>query len=144
MRKLAIEFATENLEYKILIIPKITDISYNIEFQKSLYSKTEDKVKKNIISKRIRELKEMVGNEELIENEYYIMIWFNEGEEEKLQKRVKEWENRLNICNFETKVIEQNEISKLIQSFTMPEIKNENIQYNKGVMKIERRVNAKE
>lgn len=122
IKKLAIEFATENLAYKILIIPKFVDISYNIEYQKILYSKIDSKIKKNIISKRIKELKELVGNEDIIENEYYIEIWCEKNEEDKILKRANEWINRLYVGNFESRIIKDNEISKLMQSFTMPEI----------------------
>lgn len=131
IKKLAIEFSTENLGYKILIIPKIVDIAYNIEFQKNLYSKLDSKTKKDIISKRIKELKELVGSEEIIENEYYIEIWC-EDEEEICLKRAREWVNRLNICNLEAKILEEEEINRLMQSFTMPEVSNESFVYREN------------
>ena len=117
--------------YKILIIPKIVDIAYNIEFQKNLYSKLDSKIKKEIISKRIKELKELVGSEEIIENEYYIEIWC-EDKEETCLKRAREWVNRLNICNWEAKILEEEEINRLMQSFTMPEVSNESFMYREN------------
>lgn len=98
------------------------DISYNIEYQKILYSNTDSKIKKNIISKRIKELKELVGNETITEYEYYIAIWGENGEEDKILKKANEWVNRLYVGNFESRIIKDNEIRKLLQSFTMPEI----------------------
>lgn len=141
MKKLAIEMSTENIQYKFFIIPQIIDISDNIEFQKRLYNKKDDKIKKEIISKRIKELKELVGNEEIIENEYYIMLWSEIGNEEQVLKRANEWINRFDTCKFDSKIINEKDIIKLMKSFIMPEIKNETSSYMKRI-KIERRLDA--
>ncbi|MCI8760666.1 MAG: hypothetical protein HFJ34_06100 [Clostridia bacterium] len=133
MKKLAIEMATENIQYKFLVIPKIIDISDNIEFQKKLYNKLDSKIKKDIVKKRIKELRELIGNEQIVENEYYLMLWAEGTDEDKILKRIQEWINRFYICNFNANIINEKDIIKLIKSFTMPEIKTESSSYRQRI-----------
>lgn len=138
----AIEFSSEQYPYKIMVIPRAVDISEHIREQEELKKKLNDDVCIEIINNRIIATSEIVENKNIIENEFYIMIYDNvkDNIENELNKRVNLWINRLSNCELKSEVLEEKEIILLIKSFTIPEFaRTEGTDYTDNIVKIKRK-----
>lgn len=138
----AIEFSSEQYPYKIMVIPRAVDISEHIREQEELKKKLNDDVCIEIINNRIIATSEIVENKNIIENEFYIMLYDNvkDNIENELNKRVNSWMNRLSNCELKSEVLEEKEIILLIKSFTIPEFaRTEGTDYTDNIVKIKRK-----
>lgn len=138
----AIEFSNEQYPYKIMVIPKAVDISGHIHEQEQLKKTLKDDVCIEIINNRIIATMEIVENKNIIENEFYIMLYDNyrDNIEHELNKRVNSWINRLNNCELRCEVLEERDIILLMKSFTIPEFaRTETADYTDNIVKIKRK-----
>lgn len=138
----AIEFSNEQYPYKIMVIPRAVDISEHIREQEQLKKSLDDDVCIEIINNRIIATMEIVENKNIIENEFYIMLYDNyrDNIEHELNKRVNSWINRLNNCELKCEVLEEREIILLMKSFTIPEFaRTEGTDYTDNIVKIKRK-----
>ena len=138
----AIEFSNEQYPYKIMVIPRAVDISEHIREQEQLKKTLDDDVCIEIINNRIVATMEIVENKNIIENEFYIMLYDNyrDNIEHELNKRVNSWINRLNNCELKCEVLEERDIILLMKSFTIPEFaRKEGTDYTDNIVKIKRK-----
>lgn len=138
----AIEFSNEQYAYKIMVIPRAVDISEHIREQEQLKKTLDDDVCIEIINNRIIATMEIVENKNIIENEFYIMLYDNyrDNIEHELNKRVNSWINRLNNCELKCEVLEERDIILLIKSFTIPEFaRMEGTDYRDNIVQIKRK-----
>ena len=112
MNYMSVEFSNEQYPYKILIMPKILDISDNIKEQETLKQMINNDKFIQIINNRIQFLLNLVTNKEIIENEFYLVIWEKETEKSKieLQKRANNWKNRLRNCELKSEILSKDDI----------------------------------
>lgn len=135
----SIEFSEEQHPYKILVIPRAVDISEHIEEQEELKRKIDDDVGIEIINNRIISTTEIVENKNIIENEFYIMIYDvnKDNAENELMKRTNNWINRLKNCGYKSNLLNEREIILLIKSFTIPEFaRSEGTDYADNIVQI--------
>ncbi|MBQ3408271.1 MAG: hypothetical protein IJH12_03590 [Clostridia bacterium] len=143
----SIEFSEEQQPYKILVIPRAVDISEHIEEQEELKRKIDDDVGIEIINNRIISTTEIVENKNIIENEFYIMIYDSNKDniENELMKRANNWINRLKNCGYRSSLLYEREIILLIKSFTIPEFaRSEGTDYADNIVQIKgKEINVK-
>lgn len=142
MDLMSIEFANEQFPYKILVIPRTVDISEYIHEQEALKNKCEESISKKIIEDRIKFTTNLVADKDIIENEFYILIWEKniENAELELNKRASNWINRLKNCDLVSEVLEEKDIILLVKSFTIPEFaRTEGTDYSDNIVKIKRK-----
>ena len=138
----SIEFSNEQYPYKIIVIPRAVDISEHIREQEELKKTLDDEVCIKIINNRIVATTEIVENKNIIENEFYIMIYdnFKDNIENELNKRANTWIKRLKNCELKSEVLEERDIILLIKSFTIPEFaRTEGTDYADNIVKIKRK-----
>lgn len=138
----AIEFSNEQYPYKIMVIPRAVDISEHIREQEELKKNINDDVCIEIINNRIIATTEIVENKNIIENEFYIMLYDScrDNIEHELNKRVNSWINRLSNCELKCEVLDERDIILLIKSFTIPEFaRTEGTDYTDNIVKIKRK-----
>ena len=138
----AIEFSTEQYPYKILVIPRAVDISEHIREQEELKNNIQDDICIKIINNRIIATSELVENKNIIENEFYIMLFdkAKENIENELYKRANNWMSRLKNTGLSSKVLEEREIILLIKSFTIPEFaRTEGTDYGDNIVQIKKK-----
>ena len=138
----AVEFSNEQYPYKIMIIPRAVDISEHIREQEELKENLDNDVCIEIINNRIIATTEMVENKNIIENEFYIMLFDNvkDNIEHELNKRVNSWINRLSNCELKSEVLEERDIILLIKSFTIPEFaRTEGTDYSDNIVQIKKK-----
>ena len=97
----SIEFSNEQYPYKIIVVPRAVDISDYIREQEELRNKLTDDICIEIINNRIISTTEMIENKNIIENEFYIMIYDSNKDniEIELNKRANNWVGRLKIVD---------------------------------------------
>lgn len=142
MDLMSIEFASEQNPYKILVIPRTVDISEHIHEQEQLKNITNDEVSKKIIEQRIRFTTNLVANKDIIENEFYILIWLKDSEnaEIEINKRANNWISRLRNCELHSEILNETDIILLLKSFTIPEFaRKEGTDYRDNIVQIRRK-----
>ena len=142
MNYMSVEFSNEQYPYKILIMPKILDISDNIKEQETLKQMINNDKFIQIINNRIQFLLNLVTNKEIIENEFYLVIWEKETEKSKieLQKRANNWMNRLRNCELQSEILSKDDIIYLIKFFNLQAYKDEGNDYENHIVKIKKGV----
>ncbi len=138
----AIEFSTEQYPYKILVIPRAVDISEHIREQEELKRTLQDDICIKILNNRIIATSELVENKNIIENEFYIMIFdkTKENIENELNKRANNWISRLKNTGISSKVLEERDIILLVKSFTIPEFARiEGTDYGDNIVQIKKK-----
>ena len=138
MNSMSVEFANERYPYKILVIPKIVDITETIKEQEELKQRLSNEKFKTIIDNRIRFLQNFVSNRDIIENDFFIIIWEKESEKAKieLQKRANNWKSRLRNCELKSEILKKEEIIYLIKAFNLPNYKDEDYDCKNHITKI--------
>lgn len=138
----SIEFSNEQFPYKIIVIPRAVDISDYIREQEELRKKLTNDVCIEIINNRIISTTEMIENKNIIENEFYIMIFDanKDNIEIELNKRANNWISRLKNCGLKSEILEERDIILLVKSFTIPEFaRTEGTDYRDNIVQIKRK-----
>ena len=84
----------------------------------------------------------MIENKNIIENEFYIMIYDSNKDniEIELNKRANNWVGRLKNCGLKSEILEERDIILLIKSFTIPEFaRMEGTDYRDNIVQIKRK-----
>lgn len=138
----SIEFSNEQFPYKIIVIPRAVDISDYIREQEELRNKLTSDVCIEIINNRIISTTEMIENKNIIENEFYIMIFDanKDNIEIELNKRANNWISRLKNCGLKSEILGERDIILLVKSFTIPEFaRTEGTDYRDNIVQIKRK-----
>lgn len=138
----SIEFSNEQYPYKIIVVPRAVDISDYIREQEELRNKLTDDICIEIINNRIISTTEMIENKNIIENEFYIMIFDanKDNIEIELNKRANNWISRLKNCGLKSEILEERDIILLVKSFTIPEFaRTEGTDYRDNIVQIKRK-----
>ena len=142
MDLMSIEFANEQLPYKILVIPRTVDISEHIHEQEILKNNCEDEISKKIVENRIKFTSNLVVNKDIIENEFYILIWTKNTEDAEIDinKKANNWVSRLRNCEIKSEILKEKDIILLVKSFTIPEFaRKEGTNYRDNIVQIKRK-----
>ena len=144
MDLMSIEFANEQYPYKILVIPRAVDISEHIHEQEILKNNCDDDVSRKIVEERIKFTSNFVADKDIIENEFYLLIWAKNSEnaELELNKRADNWINRFRNCELESEILNETDIILVVKSFTIPEFaRKEGTDYRDNIVQIRRKEN---
>lgn len=139
MDLMSIEFANEQYPYKIVVIPRAVDISEHIHEQQVLKNNCENEIDKKIVENRIIFTSNLVANKDIIENEFYILIWTKNTEDAEIEinKRANNWVSRLRNCEIKSEILKEKDIIFLAKSFTIPEFaRKEGTDYRDNIVQI--------
>ena len=142
MDLMSIEFSNEQYPYKILVIPRTVDISEHIHEQENLKNNCDDDVSRKIVEQRIKFTSNFVADKDIIENEFYLLIWTRNSDnaELELNKRADTWINRFRNCELESEVLKETDIILVTKSFTIPEFaRKEGTDYRDNIVQIKRK-----
>ncbi len=142
MDLMSMEFSNEQYPYKFLVIPRTVDIAEHINEQEKLKNKSENDINTKIIEERIKFTTNLIANKDIIENEFYLLIWMknSESSEIEINKRANNWISRLRNCEFESEILKEKDIILLIKSFTIPEFaRSEGTDYRDNIVQIKRK-----
>ena len=144
MDLMSVEFSNEQYPYKILVIPRAVDISEHIHEQEILKNNCDDDVSRKIVEERIKFTSNFVADKDIIENEFYLLIWTKNSEnaELELNKRADNWINRFRNCELESEILNETDIILVVKSFTIPEFaRKEGTDYRDNIVQIRRKEN---
>lgn len=139
MDLMSIEFSNEQYPYKILVIPRAVDISEHINEQEIMKNNCDNEICKKIVENRIKFTSNLVANKDIIENEFYIMIWtrYSEDAEIIINKKATNWISRLRNCELSGEILNEKDIIFLAKSFTIPEFaRKEGTDYRDNIVQI--------
>lgn len=142
MDLMSMEFSNEQYPYKLLVIPRTVDIAEHIHEQENLKNKSKNDINTKIIEERIKFTTNLVANKDIIENEFYLIIWMKnlENSEIEINKRANAWTSRLRNCEFSSEILKEKDIILLMKSFTIPEFaRQEGTDYRDNVVRIKRK-----
>lgn len=141
MNSMSVEFANERYPYKILTMPKIVDITDTIMEQEELKQRVTNENFRKIIDNRINFLQNFISDKEIVENDYFLIIWEKESEKSKieLQKKANNWKSRLRNCELKSEILNNEELIRLIKTFNLPNYKDEDNDYKNHISKIDRK-----
>lgn len=142
MDLMSMEFSNEQYPYKFLVIPRTVDIAEHIHEQEKLKSESENTTNTKIIEERIKFTTNLVANKDIIENEFYLLIWMKDTENSEIEinKRANAWTSRLRNCEFSSEILKEKDIILLIKSFTIPEFaRSEGTDYSDNIVQIKRK-----
>ena len=142
MDLMSLEFSNEQNPYKILVIPRTVDISEHIHEQEELEKTCNDDISTKIIEQRIKFTSNLVADKNIIENEFYLLVWVKNSEdfETEINKRANTWITRFRNCELDAEILKEKDIILLVKSFTIPEFaRKEGTNYGDNIVKLRER-----
>lgn len=142
MDLMSVEFANEQYPYKIIVIPRTVDISEHIHEQEELQKECVDEISTKIIEQRIKFTSNLIADKNIIENEFYVLVWVKDLEdfETEINKRANTWITRFRNCELDAEILKEKDIILLVKSFTIPEFaRKEGTNYGDNIVKLRER-----
>lgn len=114
--------SNETKPFRLLAIPRPVDISVLLDEYMDLYNNCTVPEQKELLKKDITQLAEFATSREVIERQFFIILWekYREDIEGELLKRAKEWTEKLGECGVNAEVLTQDAIMMLCNLFANP------------------------
>lgn len=121
-RKLTDEFSSEDSPFKFLAISRPVDITPLINEYVDLLHDTADPVQKELLRNEIRVISDFSLSGEVVQREFYYMIWEKETEtaEKDLRKRAQDLCMKLNNAGLKSEILKKHEIIRLCNMVNNP------------------------
>lgn len=142
MDLMSLEFSNEQNLYKILVIPRMVDLSEHIQEQEEMQKNCDDDICRKIIEQRMKFTSNLVADKNIIENEFYVLVWVSDTNEfeTEINKRANAWITRFRNCGMDCEILKEKDIILLIKSFTIPEFaRKEGTNYSDNIVKLKER-----
>ncbi len=122
IRNFAAEFSSEKKSLKFFSISRPVDISGLSAWLSELLAQTLDPIRKELIAYEIREINTFALTGEVIERQFYLILWeaANEDGEKEILRRANELENKFLSCEMTAELCEQETIIRLLNLFANP------------------------
>ena len=120
INRLSAELSSETKPFKFFTIARPIEITEQIDYLLKLQELTNNKVQKQLIKQQISELMQLAMMGDRVERQTYMIVWQENGEyaEKELLKRSMDIQNKFNSCSINTKLLNEEEIIQLANSFT--------------------------
>lgn len=114
-RVLTAELSSVQKPFKFLAVSRPVDITPLVNEYTELLSKTSDQKQKELLRNEIMEISNFATSGEVIERQFYIMLWnkYREGIEPELLKECKEIIQKFESVNIRCDIIKEQEIVRL-------------------------------
>lgn len=117
LNQLTAELSAVREEWRFLAVSRPVDIFPLVNQYTDMKSSCSDSVQKELLKNEIREISNYALSGEVIERQFYIMIWEKELEqndsERDLQKRIIDFANKFESCNVRTEILKKPDIIRL-------------------------------
>ncbi len=122
IRNFAAEFSSEKKSFKFFSISRPVDISGLTSWITALLQDVTDPIRKELILNEIREVSAFALTGEVVERQFYLIIWetANEDGEKELSRRANELENKFSSCEIVAELCGQETIIRLLNLFANP------------------------
>jgi type IV secretory pathway VirB4 component len=122
-RQLTSELSTETKPFKFFAISRPVDISILISDLQDAYINSNDLIQKKLLKENIRTTHEFATTGEVVERQFYVIIWqkeYNGEAKREILKRADELSRKFEACNIRAKVAGQSQIIQLCNLFANP------------------------
>lgn len=122
IRSITNELSSEHKPFRLLAIPRPVDISVLLDEYMDLYNECTIVEQKELLKKDIAQLAEFATSREVIERQYFIVLWekYREEIEGDLLKRAKDWVHRFSESGVSAEILTQDAIMTLCNLFANP------------------------
>lgn len=119
-RNLTSEFSQEKEPFKFIAVSRSVDIEPLVEAYSELLSNSTEQIQKELLRNETRVITDFSLSGEVVEREFYYLLWARGGEEELLRKRTKDLAGRIEGCGLGCHILEAGEIIKLCNLVNNP------------------------
>ena len=122
VQSLTTELSSETKPFRLIAIPRPVDISIVLDEYIDIYNNCTTPSQKELLKKDIAQLADFATSREVIERQYYIVLWesMRDDAERDLFKRAHEWVQKLGSCGVNAEVLTQENIILLCNLFANP------------------------
>lgn len=122
VRNLTAEMSAETKPFRLLCLPRPVDISIVMDEYMELHASCTVPAQKKLLTQDINQLAEFATSGDVIERQYYIVLWEANREDaaRDLLKRAAEWIGRFSACGVEAEILTQQAIIQLCNLFANP------------------------
>jgi hypothetical protein len=121
-KKLTDEFSEFDDPFKFLAVSRPVDITPLVNEYAEMISNSSNPIQKEILRNEIRVISEFSLSGEVVQREFYYMIWERENEsaESDLRKRTNELLDKLDGAGLKSEILKQHEITRLCNLVNNP------------------------
>lgn len=119
-KSLTAELSSEREPFKFIAVSRPVDISNVTNNFMSLIASTNDRVRKNLLRNEILSMSEYALSGEVVERQFYLMIWDSENNESELYKRCSVLKEKFNSVNMDVNILNEQEIIRLCNLINNP------------------------
>lgn len=124
IRSFAAEFSSERKPFKFFSISRPVDISGLSAWLGTLLRETDNPIRKELILDEMREISAFAVTGEIIERQFFLIIWEHAGNavdgEKELLRRANDLENKFSSCEMIAELCGQETVIRLLNLFANP------------------------
>ena len=121
-KKLTDEFSETEEDFKFLAVSRPVDITPLVIEYSELLRNSHDPIQKEVLRNEISVISEFSLSGEVVQREFYYMLWEREKEnaESDLRKRAGEFSEKLNLCGLKSEIMKKPDIVRLCNLINNP------------------------
>ena len=120
VRMLTAEMSGTAFPFKFIAVSRPVDISPLVTELYSLLH-TADTVQKELLTAEIAEMSDFALSGEIVERQFYAVLWDKQGDERELLNRAKVFAENFSVCKIKCEILNQQEIVRLCNLVNNPE-----------------------
>lgn len=119
-QKLTAEMSGEREAFKLLIVPRPVDLSAMVRKYNALLAESNNPTEKLLLRDEINMINRYILSGEVVEKQFYIMLWEPAGSERELYKRASDFAERFEHNDIHCRIITEPEIVLLCNLINNP------------------------
>jgi hypothetical protein len=136
-KSLTAELSSERQPFKFIAVSRPVDISNVTNNFMSLIASTNDRIRKNLLRNEILSMSEYALSGEVVERQFYLMVWDRADNEGDLYKRSSIIKEKFNSVNVDVNILNEQEIIRICNLINNPAyVHLENSDYDGTIMRI--------
>ncbi|GKX31370.1 hypothetical protein SH1V18_38500 [Vallitalea longa] len=136
-KNLTAELSSEREPFKFIAVSRPVDISNVTNNFMNLISATNDRVRKKLLRNEILSMSEYALSGEVVERQFYLMIWDKEKNESDLYKRCSILKEKFNSVNIDVDILNEQDIIRLCNLINNPAyVHLEDCEYERAIARI--------
>ncbi|SKC79965.1 hypothetical protein [Maledivibacter halophilus] len=137
-KSLTAELSSEREPFKFIAVSRPVDISNVTNNFMSLIASTNDRIRKNLLRNEILSMSEYALSGEVVERQFYLMVWDSENNEGDLYKRCNVLKEKFNSVNIDVSILNEQEIIRLCNLINNPAyVHLEDVEYDRTITRIQ-------
>jgi len=137
-KSLTAELSNEREPFKFIAVSRPVDISNVTNNFMNLIASTNDGIRKNLLRNEILSMSEYALSGEVVERQFYLMVWDRIDNEGDLYKRCSIIKEKFDSVNIDTNILNEQEIIRLCNLINNPAyVHLEDVEYDRTITRIQ-------